>query len=237
MGLPTRYRHRAPFRILGQPYHGRVVTVGVSGFDYTSVATAMLNSPNESLILVFPGTYTSQSCQGISEKKRLFVRGMGKLTTETVIQFTGTSNYGWYPYDIGDYIFENFRMYSGQSYSFFSNNPYAQAQHIRLNRMYIEGGSTSLYYLGQWYSPYDGLKCKMFVTNSYLTANTHAIRINVADTEIYIQTTQLNKAWTQTQCNYSPVVNDSVTTDTPGYGCNQGSYLIEILDPAYLRAA
>lgn len=237
MGVPNRYRHRAPFRIMGQPYHGRVVTVGPSGFDYTSVATAMLNSPNESLILVYPGTYASQSCQGISDKKRLLVRGMGKLAIETAVQLTGSSNYGWYPYDIGDTIFENFRMYSGQTYTFFSPSPYTPAQYIRLNRMCLENSSTSLFYLGQWSGPYDGLNCRMFVTNSYLTASTHAMRINVTATEIYILRTQLNKAWTQSSCYYSPLVNDSVTTETPGYGCDQGSYVIEVLDPAYLRAA
>lgn len=49
--------------------------------------------------------------------------------------------------------------------------------------------------------------------------------------------TQLNKTWTQSSCNYSPLVNDNVTTATHGYGCDQGSYVIEVLDPAYLRAA
>jgi hypothetical protein len=219
-----------------------VVTVGPAGYDYTSPSQACTAAPDGALILIYPGTYTSEYLHN-QGGKTLHIRGMPQIdpydpSEVHIIASTGQACFQLYGSDpdVYELLIENLTMSLADagaglgSLTHLSTSSYSAV--MRINKCDISSSFNSggiALGTGYGFQPYKGslyiTYCKYWPVNFYHLVYNHG----GSSTWVEVSTTELNKAWTAFLSD--PLdLEDIVGTPTAGYGYEYGDYLIDLTE-------
>lgn len=212
--------------INGNLFTGTILTVGVSGCDYTDLGVAIMAASTGTLILVYGSVplYTS-TWPSVAE---LFIRGMGDTPTDTVVTCQspgeqGISLFGGSTFS--SMIIENLKMTQNTTWGkdFLIWNTTGS---LIANKCYFHAPTNIYNFGGKWFDP----NARGNIAN-VLLQNCTIVRGYAHFCYLNLNYFSLRKVETNGSINnYNTIgtfaINDSKTTPTSGYGYDYGEYLI-----------
>jgi len=221
---------------------GNIVSVGNDGlypYDYINPSSAFAAAPTNSLILIYPGTYTMTTDNDIN--KNFFIRGMGDTTTSVIIQNEPskyetiiTKGYSSMTY----LIFENFQCRTNHSNAaaFVIWRGVGNTD-VYFNKMDIYGAGGGAFCIDFYNSSYPG---KEYKGDCYITY----VRCRPAASFMYrglgfgnpvatysFTGIEYNKVYSCQNCSYAPNPHAYSVGASPSTGYNYGDYLIRFNVP------
>lgn len=198
-------------------WSGKFITVGPSGKNYTSLAVAINNAKAGDIILCY-GT-TDWGSTNVTINKKLFIRGMGAATTDTLITNT-SSAWSVSVGTGGDLIIENIELSHGYDW----RCCYAiTGQGVGLaNKCHFKSLNSNIYPVeggGSNSGPSILRNCK--ITRGY----SHLHNQNLA--YVSLDKVELNNTLRTYQCSGGLALNDAVSVPTAEYGYNYGNLIIK----------
>jgi len=222
--------------IQGTEFTGNMVSVGNDGYysyDYSHPRTAAVNEPDDTLILIYPGSYTINNNTYDVSNKDFMWRGMGDSVTDVYLN----QSFSYPALEIsGNYnkiILENFRIRTGGSGADpieFRNGTILTD--VYLNKLYIDHSSGVSNTAPVDFYSYQG---NAYLTYSYVTTTRPSQYRGIGrydSAAVYsFLALEYNKAYDCLSCDADPDPHGFSVGPAINIGYNYGDYLIQFNVP------
>lgn len=217
--------------IQGTEFTGNMVSVGNDGnysYDYNHPRTAAVSEPDNTLILIYPGSYTINNNTYEVSNKDFMYRGMGDSVTDVYLNQSLAYPALRIKDSYTEIILENFRIRAGSpSHDAIDFRNGTILTNVYLNKLYIDHNGLSntapidfTYYQGNAY-----------LTYSYLTTSRTDQYTGIGGYDpsaVYsFLALEYNKAYSCGSCSYAPDPHAFSVGAGVNFGYNYGDYLIQ----------
>ena len=219
--------------ISGAPFTGNIVTIGPSGKDYTSVKGAIDSAVVDTLFLIDAGTYIDTSVIEFKNDINYYIRGLGNIATDTIINTTGDSYNRIFVPLKGRIILENIQVGYNQwpiAYPHENLGYTTMSESMIINKCIIYHNNG----IGFGWS---GTLKTMILNVNYSLSKTSKGDSNWAHftyvdlSKISLNKTSYNESWKVLYSSGTLFLDDKAIDGTTGYGYEYGDYIITAGEP------
>jgi hypothetical protein len=208
--------------INGTLFTGTIITVG-SGKDYENINLAVEEAPNNSLLLVDPGSWYTKGDSNLNINKLIYVRGLGASPEDTLLR---VGYYGIFSLSGGHGYYENLTIRIEDDWQRAFNA--ATGGIVTANKVRVFPANRDTYSAGHGNIPQAGI---FNFKNCYLTKG-HATFVYCNLSLISLDKVEFDVTPDSYLCSGS-LSGDYVITPTEDYGYNYGELtIINILIPS-----